>query len=68
MLMGKRLSSRWYIKRLKDLDKPQLFQIGLLRPGLRCAGLTVLAPRRPVLLAGPQNPGVQTIPFQPDTL
>ncbi len=68
VLMGKRLPSRRTVKHLNDKDKPQSFQLGLLRPGLRRAGLTVLAPRRPALLAGTQNPGVQTIPFKPDTL
>ncbi len=66
--MAKRLPSRRTVKRLNDMDKPQPFELGLLRPGLRRAGLTVLAPRRPVLLAGTQNPCVQTIPFKPDTL
>ncbi len=57
-----------YFKCMIDMYKPQSFELGLLRPGLRRAGLTVLAPRRPTLLAGTQNPGVQTIPFNLDTL
>ena len=68
VLIGKRPPSRRYIKRLTDMDKPQPAELGLLRPGRRRADLTVLAPRRPALLAGTQNPCVQTIPFKPDTL
>ncbi len=68
VLMGKRLPSRRYVKHLKDKDKPQSFQLGPLRPGLRRAGLAVFTPRRPALLAETQNPCVQTIPFKPDTL
>ena len=68
VLIGKRPPSRRTVKRLSDLNKPQPFELGLLRPGRRRAGLTVLAPRRPTLLAGTQNPRVQTIPFEPDTL
>ncbi len=68
LLMRKMLPSRPNAKRLKDKDKTQSSELGLLRPGRRRAGLTVLAPRRPALLAGTQNPYVQTIPFEPDTL
>ncbi len=68
VLVGKRLPSRRTVKRLKYLDKPQPFELGLLRPGLRRAGLTVFTPRRPALLAVTQNPCVQTIPFKPNTL
>ncbi len=68
VLMGKRLPSRMHLKRLNCMDEPQSFELGFLRPGLRRAGLTVFTPRRPTLLAGTQNPCVQTIPFKPDTL
>ena len=53
---------------LKINETRQSFQLGLLRPGQRRARLSVLAPRRPTLLTGTQNPGVQTIPFERNML
>ena len=68
LLKGKRPPSRRSFKHLNDMNKPQSFELGLLRPGRRRVGLTVLAPRHPALLAGTQSPCVQTVPFNPNTL
>jgi len=68
LMARKRPPSRIYVRSLISNDKPQSFQLGPLRPGQRRAGLTVLAPRRPALLAGTQITGAQTIPFNKDTL
>jgi hypothetical protein len=57
-----------WIKALTENRKLQSFQLGLSDPGHRRAALTVPAPRRATLLAGAQNPGAQTIPFEQDTL
>ena len=70
MLSAEKTSKPQLRKALKQLAIRKSSELGLLRPGRRCArlslpsGLTrgVLAPRRLTRLAGPQNPGAQTIP------
>jgi len=55
-------------KVLIKITKMEPLELGLSRPGQRRARLTVLAPRCPALLARPRNTGVQTIPFEDETL